>query len=565
MPHNSNKPYKPLTNKVQDLVDLTDQAFNDTERTQAENLWSELTEYINNNDFTDFFNAGISSSIVGQGSTTSGAAGAKKTQRIFDGTAGRAATTLSSSIHGILTNPASPWADIKFSGDTEDLNKDQESVAALSAAVRDIRTKIQESNFSDAMLKVYMSHVVLGNAALLVEVKSDGSFRFTPLHMSQVAWMENMDGRVDTVFRKVNITLKQAFERWGDALPDDMLVRLPKEPMEKVDIIHIIAPRMPDEIRLNEDGLAHPNFRPFASYYVDMNSKVIIEEGGFYEMPILGVRYHTMPGEVYGRGPGHLALPDVRTLNKLKELALEAETLRVKPPILANRRDLIGGQLRMRPGGITVMQNIDGIKPWTIGGRDQSFQITVEELVKAINESFFLDKLLLPPRTETGEMTAFEVAERIKQTNTVLGPVLARVNNELLQPLIMRMFMVKLRAGEINLTPAMKIHGANIQVIFNNQLAQAQRIQDVTTIHQWIQSVGALAQINPEVADNVDADQTAEFIAITLGVPHEAVRDRKEVAQVRAERAEQLKQQQLMENAAPLADAASKINDINQG
>ena len=556
-----------MGSKGENLINLLDQAFHNNERTVAENLWKELSEFINVNDFTSLFGSTGSQAI---GNTVGGAkqspsAGGKTTTRLIDSTAVLAANTLTSAIHGTLTNPASPWLDLKFSGETEHLNDDDESVAALTAVVREIRTDIQESNFSDAMLKVYASHISLGNAAVFVEQDEEQGFLFTPLHMSQIAWAENHKGRVDSVFRKMILTLKQAYERWGDKLDDSYLEEYKKNPLAEVEFLQVLVPRDKEDIKLNEQGLATKQHRPIASYYLDPKSKSILEETGYYEMPIMGVRYHTMPGETYGRGPGHVALPFARTLNKLEELAIESETIRVRPPILASKQNVFGGRLLLKPGMVTVVNNVDGVKPFQLGGRTAAFEITEERLINSIKEAFFLDKLMLPDRTQTGEMTAFEVAERIKQTNTVLGPALSRLNHELLQPIVLRMFNIKLRQGKLKSSPAMKQFGASIQVVFNNQLAQAQRIQDVTTINQWAQTIGGLAQLQPTIVDNIDFDEVARFTAKTLGVPHEVLKDLKIMEQERQARQEQMQQQQMMENAPGLADAAGKIDQLGKG
>jgi hypothetical protein len=551
-------------NKVEDLARISDRAFTVPERTQAATLWNELNEFINNNNYSTIGGSGNTTSLSSWESGVSSATspGGKNTNRVFDGTAGRAATTLSSSIHGLLTNPATQWAGLSFSGATESLNEDPQSVTVLQKAERDIMTQIQESNFSDTMLKVYMSYVTLGNSAVFHEIRPDNSYRFTALHMGQVAWAENPDSIVDTVFRKVTMTAKQAIQQWGENTPSFILDKAKTNPLEDVSIMHVIMPRDAENVKLDEQGLALPQFRPFASFYFEVSSAQLIEEGGFYEMPMYATRYHTMPGEIYGRGPGHLAIPDVRTLNVFKKLNIEAETLNVKTPVFVSQKDIWGGQLRIKPGQVTVMKNTDSMRFWESRTRDQTLGITIQDLVQSINESFFLDKLLLPPRTETGEMTAFEISERLKQTQMVLGPVLSRLNNELLEPLILRMFNGMLRTGQIELSPGMVQLGVDLTVVFNNQLMQAQRIQDVSNINQWVQIVGGMAQLNPEVIDNIDFDTAARITGEILRVPVETIKDIQVRDEEREQRAEQAQQQQLMEQAPALADAANKISDI---
>ena len=188
-------------------------------------------------------------------------------------------------------------------------------------------------------------------------------------------------------------------------------------------------------------------------------------------------------------------------------------------------------------------------------------KFSTEDLQSSIRSIFFLDKLLLPPRTETGEMTAFEVNQRIEQMNRVLGPVLSRVNHELLNPLVVRAFKLMLRSGTLPEIPELlKERGIDIEIVFVNQLARAQQIQDVTTIQQWLQFVGGLAQMKPEAIDLISVDGAIKHVAKIMGVPEVAVENDDVVQQIRQQRAEQQQQAQALESATKVADSASKLS-----
>ena len=60
--------------------------------------------------------------------------GDKRTNRIFDGTALHASELLSSSLHGMLTNAATPWFSMRFKDDN--LALDEESREWLEASTR---------------------------------------------------------------------------------------------------------------------------------------------------------------------------------------------------------------------------------------------------------------------------------------------------------------------------------------------------------------------------------------------------------------------------------------------
>jgi len=529
--------------------------FTTAERQNSESMWAELSEFMLNNQYTGVTGAGSTGRPIDPNSSSPGA---RRTRRLFDSTALQAVQDLSSSFQGTLTNPATVWSKLRFQSD--DLNNVEDANIWLEEVNRIMHNKFNESNFNTEIAKSYQSFVSLANMALLHEQDDDGGFRFTSVHITSIAWTEDKDGIVDTIHRKFSMTPKQMIERWGDKVHPEVITALEKEPTKEFEIIHCIAPRKRSEIKLNDVGLALGEFRPIASIYIDTIHGSLLEESGYYETPMYVSRWGLMPGEMYGRGPGHLSLPDVRTLNRLKMRGLEAIDLQVRPPIFANQRDVFG-QLDMRPGGISIVKNIDGVREFVSQARSDILRFSVEELRASIRGIFFLDKLLLPPRTETGEMTAFEVSQRVEQMQRVLGPVLSRVNNELLNPLVIRSFKMMLRNGSLpELPDILKERGIDVEIVFVNQLARAQQIQDVNTIQQWVQNLAAVAQLDPSVIDYVDVDGIAKHTGKILGVPEIAIKNDDEVQALRQQRAQQAQQQQAMDTAVQAADINSKVN-----
>lgn len=540
---------------VNNLIGKADALFASSERVNNDHLWEELSEFMLNNQHGIF--KGNTSSSVDIGSIASGA-GQKRTRRLYDSTALQSVQDLASAFQGTLTNPATVWSKLRFQDDS--LNNNSEANAWLEEANRLMHNKFNESNFNTEIAKGYQSFVAFANMALFHEEGDDGGFRFTAIHIAQVVWSEDKNGIVDTLYRKFTISAKQAFEKWGDKVHHSIIKCLDENPDKEFSFVHCIFPRKPEEVRLNEVGLAEGKNRPIASVYIDTSNMSLVEENGYYEMPVLVARWGLMPNERYGRGPGHLALPDTRTLNRLKQRGLEAIDLQVRPPIFANQRDVFG-QLDMRPGGISIVKDHNGVREFTSQARSDILQFSVEELRNSIRSIFFLDKLLLPPRTETGEMTAFEVSQRVEQMQRVLGPTLSRLNHELLNPLVTRSFKIMLRNNELPPLPEiLQEVGVDVEIVFVNQLARSQQIQDVTNIQQWVQQIGLIAQIDPSVVDNINADGIAKHTAKILGVPEVAVQNDDAVASIREQRAQQAQQSQALEAGVKMADIQSKVD-----
>jgi hypothetical protein len=535
--------------KGRDIIKKCDKLFSSSERENARTTWEILSEFILPNQSGIFI-----------GNDTKGS---KKTARLFDGTAPRANVDLASAFQSTITNPASKWSKLVFPDDAR--NNDRESLAWLEDTNNRIHDAFNQSNFDTQVAKNYQAFTALATMVLFHEEEQRdlaGTFkgmRFEAWHLSQVAFAENVSGAVDTIYRKFKWTAKQALERFKEATPVKVMEASEKDPSKEFEFIHGIYPRNPKEVFINEQGLARATERPFASIYVSKDEGEVVEEGGYYEFPVYANRWSTLPGEVYGRGPGHLALPDVRSLNKVKELSLAAIAKAVNPPLLAQARNVIGS-LRLSPSSVTIVKDINGIREMVPQARFDVTQFAVDDLRQAIKESFFLDKLLLPPRTETGEMTAFEVQQRLEQMQKVLGPILSRLNSEFLSPLIIRMFKMLLRAGALApLPPMLEELGVDIDITFLNSLARSQQAEDVANITAWVQELMQLAQADPSVIDNINSDGIATHIAKIRSVPDIAIMPPEQVEEIRAQRAEAAQKQQQMDQAVQMADVAAKI------
>lgn len=548
---------------VETLLKRVDKLFNTTERKNAEGHWSLISEFMLPNQSGIFHGettTASNTSIYGNATP-----GGKKTNRLYDSTAIQAARDLAAAINSTLTNPATKWAKMRFKD--EELNNNREAQQFLENSISKMYEALNESNFDRESAKNYESYTTLGTMILVEEPNEDSSGRFNGLkfkawHIAQCTFSENSEGVVDTVYRRLTMSARQAFERFGKELPDHIMQALEEFPEKEFDFVHCIMPRDPKEVDINEVGLAPPNKRPFASIYIEPKERKILEDGGYYELPVFVTRWGTMPGEVYGRGPGHIALPDVRTINKTKELSLRAIAKAIDPPLLANQRNVLGN-LNLGPSTVTVVRDLNNaVAPFQTPARFDVTQLAIEELKNSIRQIFFLDKLLLPPRTETGEMTAFEVAQRIEQVQRVLGPTLGRLNSEFLTPLIIRTFKIMLRAGAFGEIPAIvQERGLDVDIVFINQLARSQQIEDVTNMNTLLQFAAGVGQMKPESLDFINGDEMIKHAAEVLGVPMSTITNNDEVEEARQQRAQQMQMQQALETGVQAADIQSKTGE----
>lgn len=540
----------PENKTAEDILNIANRQFLSQERVNAEQQWKELADYLHPIS-SGMFNAGGAGQM-----SPSTSPGAKKTTRIYESRSIRVCQDLASAFHSTLTNPATKWSKIRFIDET--LNNLPGSVSWAQEASSTFHRALGESNFDTEISRAYLDYVVFGNMILLQESDDeDGGLRFKAVNIAQVCWMEDQKGRVDTVFRKFKYTAKQAVQRWGENAGKNVLKALDKDPSKEFIFLHAVMPRDKSLVKTNDAGLSAPNKRKFGSYYINTEDKEIVESGGYYENPYLVVRFDLRSDEVYGTGPGHIALPDIKSLNCLRKNTLAMADLVGNPAVLISRRDQVKS---IKPGARLVVEDIDrSVRYLQPDVRVGTPTVTEEDLRNSIKEIFFLDKLLLPPRTEVGEMTATEVVQRTEQMQRVLGPVLSRLNSELLKPLVERGFRILLRQGVLPELPA-ELVGRNVDVdiSFVNQMARSQQIEDVTNIQGWAQELAMLAQLKPEVLDIINADGAAKHSAKVRNIPEVAIENDNQVKQIRQQRSQQVQQQSAIDQAVSVADIQSK-------
>ena len=214
------------------------------------------------------------------------------------------------------------------------------------------------------------------------------------------------------------------------------------------------------------------------------------------------------------------------------------------------------------PGGVTYVDlagGSQGVKTAFEVNLDLSHLLQdIQDVRQRIESSFYADLFLMLANQSDARMTATEVAERHEEKLLMLGPVLERLQNELLDPLIELTFEYIVDAGLLPPPPEeMKGHDVSVELI--SMLAQAQRAVGTNSIDRFIGTVGSVAQFKPEALDKIDADSLLDIYSDSLGVDPRILLAQDKVDALRAQRADA---QQKMQQAAMMnqgADTAQKL------
>jgi hypothetical protein len=461
------------------------------------------------------------------------AKGTKRTEVLYDSTAITANNLLAASLQGTLTSPSLPWFHLKLRD--KELNEHRDVQLWLEDSARRMYDTFNESNFNTEVHELYLDLCSVGTGSMFVEEGNNGfeteGIHFNTLHIAEYFIQENINGQVDTLYRKYKLTARQAIEEFGeDNLGEKILEASKNKPDKMFNFIHAVEPTKDYERAL---GKANTKL-PFHSCHVCVEDKMVVRSGGYNEFPYLVPRWAKATGEIFGRSPSYNALPDIKTLNKAVEIGLKAWAKAIDPPLLVQDDGVIG-RVRMTPAGITVVRNDGAIKPLQIGSNWQITDMKETQLRTAIRQAYYSDQLQLQ---EGPQMTATEVQVRYELMQRLLGPTLGRFQSEFLNPLIERTFGIMLRAGALMPEPDI-IKGQQIDVEYVGPLARSQRMEESVAIERLYGLAMNVVQVDPTIMDNINHDEAIRLRATLLGVPKTILRGRDEVEELREQRAEQ--------------------------
>ena len=467
--------------------------------------------------------------------------GDKRHELIFDGTATHALELLAASLHGMLTNTVSPWFYLKYKND--ELNQEDEAIEWLEDCTKVLNQAFNRSNFQQEIFELYHDLIAFGTAALFISEDDENELRFKNIHISEIFITENEKGNVDSLTRKFKMQAKNIYNAFPKIeLPPELAKKFNEAPYDNINIIHSVYP-----------STEYGNNK-YVSCYVHEDSGFLLSEKSFKDFPYAVPRYLKSSNETYGRSPAMNALPDVKMLNLMSKTSIKAAQKQIDPPLMVPD-DGFMMPIRTVPGGLNYYRagTRERIEPLNIGANNPVGIQMEEQRRDAIRQNFFVDQLL---SVQGPQMTATEVIQRNEEKMRILGPVLGRLQSELLQPLITRCFNILLRNNKFKEIPDF-IGNQNIEIEYVSPLAKAQKTGELQALMRGIEVMGALQNVAP-VFDYIDTDNIVNYIKDVLGIPAKILKSKGEVQKIRAEKEQQMMQQQQAQQEMQAAEIANK-------
>ena len=479
-----------------------------------------------------------------------GATGTKKMQRVFDSTAINSTQRFANRLQSVVFPPQRKWSKLE-PGPSIPVERKAQAQAILDAYGDKMFDVLKQSNF-DIAIGEFLLDLAVGTACMMVQPGDDTSpINFVPVPLFLVSYEEGANGQVDNVYRRMRMKGESIARQWPDAkIPPDLQRRIDDKPTDDIELL---------------EATIHDHKRGDYCYHV-------IWKEGKQELvyrrrktsPWVVSRYMKVAGEIYGRGPLITALPDIKTLNKTKELLLKNASLAVAGVYTAADDGVLNpNTVKLSPGAIIPVARNGGpqgpaLLPLPRSGDFNVSQLVINDLVGSIKR-ILLDESL-PPENMSAR-SATEIVERMKELSQNLGSAFGRLINETMIPLVSKILEVMDERGLIDLP--LRVNGLEVKVVPAAPLAMAQNMEDVNAILQYSQLMGT-GQFGPDGQLALKNDMVVDYLADKLGVPA-SVRNSAEERAVLMEEAQQQQMQAAAMQQAVMQEQAMAAMPPAQG
>jgi hypothetical protein len=508
------------------------------------------------------------------------ARGAPVNQHILDSSGVINARNLASGLVSGKSSPTTPWFKVRIGR----LDSTQTSPVSLWLAEceRLMYLIFAESNFYNSIAVFYFDLVIFGTASMLIYEDFENVINCINPCLGE--YYIDIDGKYrPTIFyREFTFTVQACVMEFGYENCSAPIQQLYDDPgganlTRELIIAHSIEPN--DDGRAREFGF--PEHFKFREAYWEWGGSTSPQGGaasppgflrrrGFFEQPNITGRWDIVSNDPYGRSPGMDALPDQKQLQLETRRKAQAIDKMVNPPMVADVQ-LKNQPANLTPGGVTYVSGYAAAgKPGFSSVYDTKFPIQeitedLAEVRSRISQIFFNDVLKVASQYETrSNVTAVEWDLRKSESLVMLGPVLERIDNEVLKPTIERVFAIAQRAGILPPAPP-EIQGQMMNIEFVSMLQQAQQATEMASIERLLQLAGSLVGVDPGVMDNIDIDYALDKASSLLNNDPKMIRSPEALAQIRADRQKQQQQAQQAQIAEQLSAGAKNLSQANMG
>ena len=527
-----------------------------TERRTYEDFWTDIKDYIIPE--RGRFIKDKSSSDVNDGRM--------KDQKRINSEATRALKVMVNGMQSGLTSKARPWLNIE-SPDPK-INNLPHVRLYLKEVTAALTRTFASSNIYNTFLSIYTELAGFGTAAMIVyehptKVLTSRSFTAGEFWISTNEYLE-----MDAFFAVNYLTVKQMVEWFGIDKVSGPVKRMyeQKQFEKRVEVIQAII-KDPDKL-----GLKVPNGMPIAEVFFEPGAPEsdtkLLQIKGFRTWPVMVVRWDTVGTDDYGFSPSSDVISDIKGLQKMEQDSLQGIATVVKPPLQAPPEMQRRG-INTSPGAITYVNNQNSSQPaigslYSIQPDIQAVEYKISQYTQRFRAYYYNDLFMAIASQDANRrtMTATEANLRNDEAFLILGPVLERIQYELLDPLVKRAVQLMYTAGLIDAPPE-ELIDSGFEVQYTSILSQAQKAVATARIDAGIGMIGRIAGIWPEARNKLKVNASVDDYWDAIGAPMDLLETEDAYNQKNQAEAEAMRAREQAEVGKTVAEGAKLVGDTN--
>ena len=404
-----------------------------------------------------------------------------------------------------------------------------------------------------------------GQTCIQTSLNSQGNgLLYRCWHLRDVAWMEDADGAIGTVYRKWKPTISDLMTLFPGKVHKNWADKAEKEPHKEVEVWHCIVPAD------NYPTEGKKYHTPYLSVYLDVENKHKMEEVGLHYMQYTIPRWQTVSGSQYAYSPATvIALADARLIQAMTGVLLEAGEKAVSPPMIAVQGAL-RSDLNILAGGVTWVDTEyderlgEVLRPLTQdkSGIPLGLEMT-QDTRHMIAEAFYLNKISLP--APDNAMTAYEVGQRVQEYIRQAMPLFEPMEAEYNGPLCEQTFELLLRSGvfgPISEIPE-ELHGMDYTFTFESPLHDAIEREKGQRLLEAVSMVSQIAPLDQTAPFLLDSKKALRDTLQGTGVPAAWIRSEATVDQLAAQKQQEMQTAQLLAQMQAGATVAKTVSEAN--
>lgn len=505
--------------------------------------------------------------------------GYRKNQMIINSKATHAWTTLRSGMMSGFTSPSRPW--FRLTTQDPDLAKFESVKEWLYDCTWRMHDVFLRSNVYNILPTVYGDMSGFGTGCMMVMEDFDDVIHCFEFPLGSYYLFNNDRLKVNGFMRDFRLSVRQIVEKFVyDSASNSFDWACCSSQVKNlwdagtteawIDLVQYVGPNA----NYKPHSLRSEHKKYISAYYERgtqtgaysasvTDSTKTLRVRGYDKFRVLAPRWEVSGEDVYGTMcPGMETLGDNKSLQTYERRAAQALEKSINPPMVAPS-SMRTQKATMVPGDITFMPDPSGeFKPaYQINPNFQQYNTSIKAIEDRIGKGYHEDLWLVISNLEHGNVTAEQVRALQNEKLQEIGPVVDRLNGDLLDPLVELTFDIMQKQGLLP-PPPQEMSKAPMKVEYTSIIAQAQKALAAGGIEQFTGYALKVREAHPEdpsILDKVNFDEAMDHYGDALTLPPGIVRDDESVAKIRQGRAQAQAQQQKLAAAEQMSKTAKNL------